>query len=451
MKYFLLLILIFIEFFGFKYIWAVSVWYFILYNIFICVNFASLLKSLHYRSLKNNLLIFYVTLTWTIDNALCFAHAALVEMKSGHLMEYGYEIYILLILSSVIMAVGMHTAKNLVKSDFAPLRAFKLTPIAMYILICTNLALDLYKIHVAGGLMAFIYAPYGAKVDNSLLTFFNLFGNILSFTSYFILPFIFGKHGKKVKLIATLFYIYKMVFGALNGSSGSLFSPILALFIFAIFTLKNKADKQKLKRYVILAAIPGIIIGMFIRQNRKAVEDAKLSDFRITTAIDEIMQSATFDCIVNINSVIKALPPTYTPSQFIYPYIHYIPRSVFHWKPMELGRVVGMEFVGTTEDSFAGFIPSPIGEFYYDFGILGVVSGMLFVGISMGYLQEKLNRTRLRHGKDNSHIWALTIAVTSSSSMIYAWYTGCYCRYIDLVVIVLIIRLLQSNTNKQNA
>lgn len=451
MKHFLLLILIILEFSGIKYIWAVSVWYFILYNIFIGVNFTSLLKSLHYRSLKDNLLIFYVTLTWMIDNALCFAHAALLEFKSGHLMEYGYEIYILLILSSVLMAIGMHTAKKLVKSDFTQLRAFKLTPIAVYILIFVNLLLDLYKVHSAGGLMAFIYAPYGAKVDSSLLTFFNLFCNILNFTSYFVLPYIFGKYGKKVKIIATLFYIYKMIFGAINGSSGSLFSPILALFVFAIFTLKDKADKQKLKLYVVLAAIPGIIIGMFIRQNRKSVVDAELSNFRITAAIDEIMESPTFDCIVNLNSIIKDLPPTYTPGQFIYPYIHYIPRSVFHWKPMELGRIVGMKFVGTTEDSLAGFIPSPIGEFYYDFGILGVMSGMLFVGLSMGYLQEKLNRTRLRHGKDNVHIWALTVAAASTGSIIYAWYTGCYGRYIDLVVIVLFIRLLQSNTNKQNA
>lgn len=432
MKIFFLIEISVLEILGYNYISQLSGGNFVLYNIFLlcCIAIQLTIKN---WGIKNNLICFYTIVTWTIYNSLGFIHAAIIESRQGPL-EYGVEIYMLLTISTAILFFGMRTGLRRAEKGFDILANYEIKPKVIVILILASLFIDFYKIHLAGGFWSYLYSPYGAKVESAMLTFFNLFGIMLNNTAILALPFICFDCNKKIKTLAIVFYIYKMAFGAISGSSASIIGPILSFFLYAYFSIEKKSSLNKLKKFVAIAAVVGIVGGMFIRINRKSYGDSDIASFSVSSSFENIMASSTFDNIVNLNSVLVHFQPTYTPGQFIYPYIHYLPRAVFPWKPMELGRIVGYTFVGVSEESLAGFIPSPAGEFYYDWGYIGIILGMFFSGYILCYIQRGLNCSK----GNQYHIRAIIVAVTCQCGTFYAWYTGCFVRLTSLFILLLV-------------
>lgn len=180
MKILVFVLIAILEALGYNYIYDLSSLYFLLYNLFLFTNIFILFTFLKRNNIKDNIIYIYSIITWLFYNSLGFIHSAIVEAANRKPFTHGMEIYVLMIVSTIVFSFGMFVVKGRIHVGFSSLRNFKLPKNILYTLIVLCLLLDLYKIHIAGGLMAYLYAPYGAKVESSMLTFFNLFYGILT-------------------------------------------------------------------------------------------------------------------------------------------------------------------------------------------------------------------------------------------------------------------------------
>ena len=436
MKFFLFFLVIGFEFFGAQYILYTDYQAFLLYSLFIVINAFFIWNFINKSILKTNIIYVFTFIAWLSYNALGFIHtSAIQQLRNIPREDWILWIYFLLILSSFLIYIPIKIMQNINFHSVSFLKNFVIHPQTIILLICIGFALNLYKIHIAGGLESFINAAYGAKVESSYMTFFNLFIGITSNIIFIILPYMFLKQKSLIKILAIIYLLFYIIIGCLNGSSMSIMTPVIALFTYALFMTK-KANKKKLKRFFIIGLTVGIVGGMLIRVNRK--HDKEFTIHNIEQAFNEIITSATFDNVTNLQYILGHMEPINQPQQFILPYVHYLPRNIFTWKPVELGRIIGYKHVGVNKDSKVAFLSSPIGDFYYDFGLIGIILGMLFVGFFIGYIQEKLNTL-----PQSPFILSIIIAFSLQFTGLSAWYTGCFTAIVRLLILYFMVILIE--------
>lgn len=439
MKWFNIIITAILLYFGYKYIDT----YFFLYVIFICLTAIINWHFCNVEDIKKNILYVFTFTGWLIYTGLGF-------IRQGYMSQLGlnnnnmFQIYILYIMSTLLLLLPMKLMHRKKISGFGnivnqPMPNFKI----ILILICIAISLNLYRVYLAGGWVNFIYAAYGQKTDTAFLTFFNLFIGLMDNMIYVVLPIICLHSKIKIKVIAIFYFIFTIFMGCINGSSMSLFNPLLALLTYTYIMTNNLQKRATLKKYFLIVIIIGVIGGVLIRQNRSNNEEFTLNV--VDGAIEDVLESSTFDNVTNLQKILD-LEPEYGVGQFIYPYINYLPRSVFPWKPIEMGRIISYKFKQMDKDSLIAFLPSPIGEFYYDFGYLGIIIGMLFVGYIISLVQEKLNNTI----RPTNLLWGYCMGVCIYLTIYSGWYTGCFTRIVRLFILILIINYLSNMFKKKS-
>lgn len=443
MKFIVFLLFCFLEILGYRYIYRYSFNHFFLYNIFIGLNSLIILYFLKVVNVKKNIIYIHTFMGWLIYISLGFIHAAYIAKLDSN-SETFTTIYILFIVASLLLFLPIiYLKKNFLFSGFSSLESTIVhnRTILFFVIVCV--VFKIYEIYVAGGLINYIFASYGAKVESSFMTFFHLFEGIANNVVVFVFYILWNKNPKSLKFLCVLFFIYSMIMGAIGGSSTSVLTPIIGIFVFAILASNNLKMRKKLKRYAIIGVALGVFIGILIRLNRQDNETFSFDGLGL--AFDEIMESPTFDNVTNLSIILEKVPPTYSMDQFIYPYIHFIPRTLFPWKPMELGRIIGYKYVGVTEDSMAAFIPSPIGDFYFDYGYIGIVLGMLFVSCFITYIQEKLNASSIQP------LFKLVLLIGFATKMLSfaGWYTGCFNSIVKMFIFIVLFLLVNKTVCKR--
>jgi len=425
----MIVILIALLSFGYMLIGSQNMGQYFLFAVFCILNTGIILMFIK-DGIRKNLIYLFAFISWLLYNALGFYHVTYVNTYIED--SYITRVYLLLILSTILILLPILIAKKHVRKGFKRLRNLRLSYNAILLFLLISVGFQLYMISSAGGFDAYTNASYGAKVDSGLRTFFQLFGAILGSVGMFIMPLIFGNYGIKKKIVAISYLLFGLILSVIGGHSSGLLGTALSLFIFGYFSTNKKSTHLKLRTFALVAIPLGIIGGILIRMNRSDMSEFSLDS--LNGSVTEIMVSPTFDNVVNCGYVLENMEPVNAPEQFIYPFVNFLPRAVFPWKPMELGRIVGMKYVGTTEESLAGFIPSPVGEFYYDFGYIGIIFGMLFVGFVIGYVQEKLNRTYPQS------VWILAFVVSfgGSTEILYAWYTGMFTGLVRWLIFLIV-------------
>lgn len=438
MKLFICVLSLLLEVIGFKYIYSD---YIVLYTVFLFINTVIVLRSLS-KGLRDNLIYVYTFTGWMLYNALGFLHYELVNTQHQRLTE----IYILFILSTILMYIPIHIFSK--KTSCQKPKNLNINPsLRLIILLLTiSVALSYYKIILAGGWYNYINASYGLKVESGLMTFFHLFEGIFSTIIPFTYPILFRNNPLKWKIYISICLLLLLFIQVASGASASVVSFFMPLFIFAYFQTSNRRIKAIYKKSLIVFVSVAVVFGMMIRVNRKDNGSFKVPE--ISEMTEEIMESRTFDNIVNLEEILTRLQPTYTMDQFIYPFVNMLPRAVFPWKPVELGSIVGVKFIGTSEEARVGFLTSPLGDFYYDMGYVGIVAGMLYIGFFIVFARNLINRYMASR---NLYALVLMIAISVQLGGLNAWYTGCFMRIVRIIIFVFLLIFLQRffGRNKQ--
>lgn len=398
-----------------------------------------LMRLTNTECVRKNVSYIFLFSCWLIFNSLGFIHTSLLDV--GRYYPTNLFLYFLFILSTILLYIPISyaIARRKRYKPFRLLSNYYITKKMALILIIVGLSFQLYKLATAGGFTAYTEAAYGEKLDGSVATFFHLLGGFVSKFSILLMPFLLKTDTKYIRYMVILYILYNILIGAVGGSSSSLLWPIISLFLFLYFMVRTNNARRKIKLFLLGGILIGIIGGMMIRVNRKDTQNFHVVDLK--EAYQEIMLSPTFDNVTNLRYIVETIPPVYEPNQFLYPFVFYLPRSVFPWKPMPLGRIVGVKYVGVTEESRVAFLTGPIGDFYYDFGMLGVIAGMLFCGAIVGYITERYNNS-----KHNMYTWGLFVGFMAPFVNFTSWYTGWFTNIIELYVLIIMLYAIK---NKQ--
>lgn len=429
MKTFIIILFCILEYAGSLYIESDL---FVLYSVF-CILNAGIVYNLSKKNVLSHLVYIYVFTSWLIYNSLGFIHYALV-ITTPKSIELIYGLFIL-------ATILLYLPTLFIRKKSSPSKLLTnvfLNKKAILVLIGLSMFFKVFKVVQAGGWHNYVYAAYGTKVESSLMTFFHLFEGIFGCVSVFLYPFIFRSHDKCLKLIAISYILFNIVLGSVSGASLSVLAPLLSVFVYAYFQTGNNWKKKIYKQCLYGSMLLGVIAGIIIRINRSDNSEFQISHLR--SAIDDIMLSPTFDNMVNFEWVLNHMEPTWSLGQILYPFIHFLPRSIFPWKPMELGAIVGIKFIGTSEEARVGFIPSALGDFYYDMGYIGIIGGLLFVGYIIAKIQNVLNASLT---SNNPFILPILIVFSGSFMMLPAWYTGCFSGLVNFIIYLLVVKFTQ--------
>ena len=148
----------------------------------------------------------------------------------------------------------------------------------------------------------------------------------------------------------------------------------------------SRKQKQWIKRAVILLGI-GLVVAVLIRFNRSS--DSFSFDV-LGNAYTLLISTSTFDALYYLNLTISNLSPTWSLGQFVFAFVFWIPRSIVPFKPLELGRIVATTFQNFNSSINGGFAVTPMAEFYYDFGVIGLIVGLFFLGVLIEIIQKAI-------------------------------------------------------------
>ena len=163
---------------GYTLIGGHSMSQFTLYTIFLSLNIGIILFFIK-DGVRKNLICLYTFIAWMFYNTLGFLHVTYIAeyFANDNTVD---KIYYLLIGATLLLLIPILFAKKYVRKGFMRLNNFKLSYRVIVFFLALDIAFSLYEVYVGGGFSQYFYSSYGAKVDDNLRTFFQLFSGILS-------------------------------------------------------------------------------------------------------------------------------------------------------------------------------------------------------------------------------------------------------------------------------
>lgn len=221
---------------------------------------------------------------------------------------------------------------------------------------------------------------------NTSLLFLSCF--LRSAVPAILLLFAYRKQGR----VST--YLCFSVVALISLSSGSRNTAILVILSPIIYHYASTGTRPR-KRTVLLGLfflfVGVCIIGIF-RQTMRAGTRIDLSVVDFDAMMKAFMYNVEiFFPFYNLTGMIPKEIPYHWGLGFLNILIQFIPHAIWENKPATLGKTAFEALYGS---SFGGSAYPNLGEFYYEFGILGTIVGMFI----FGYITRKLYYRMLKTG-----------------------------------------------------
>lgn len=417
-----------LNYMGWRYTYTLGFDCLLLFNLFLLIN--SILIFSHW---KNNiqrciLPLFYYTY-WQLHFSMAFFRVGYLEIFTK---EQVYNSLLVLILATLLSEVGMQFAKKIKSRPYALLTGAKICNITYYVFLIGACAYMGTKYYYAGGIRNYLFGSFTNKMPEALETLFFILKQTFTAFEYLNLIFLFGDKKQLITKLARIFFVISLfdIF-ATGGSTGILYL-LVALVLLFLFNAKNSKQMAKYIRVAIPIVVVGLIIGLLIHNNRGDYTEFNFDI--LANPLQEIVETSTFDCLENYIKVVRDFEPSYRLGQFIYPYINFLPRSIFIFKPVELGSIIARSYYTFTDTSHAGFATSCMAEFYYDFGYIGIICGMIFLGYFINRIQIRINKSQ----QSLISQWGL-IYIFSLIGNIPNWYTGFMIRFVYFFIFIILL------------
>lgn len=233
------------------------------------------------------------------------------------------------------------------------------------------------------------------------------------------LQFIFVKGGllysvnTDIKYFKIFFIIVNVVVMSLYGGRSSIFMFVLSLLIYRMLYLK---EEPKLIKTLIMLVLLGMILAMY------ALYFRYILPLRYTLDFSTLFKYIEYSIINNILVSLRQLDIIIQNVPYVYPYIYgksfiglfglFVPRLIWPEKPYGAGGLYSLTFYKESYLEGTGIPPSLIGEFYWNFGIMGVMIGFFFLGLFLRVLYRKATN-------NSSVIYKAVYSITLANLLIW--------------------------------
>ena len=188
-------------------------------------------------------------------------------------------------------------------------------------------------------------------------------------------------------------YLPAVVFVALTYFLSSQRFGVLIILIGAVLvsrrSLLSLTSKASLKKLVYIGSIMAVLsTASFIRAERS---DVSLSDLSISAGIEATLQDAFYGAYAidpaKLTGIVLRNQEFLLGQSFVMVFVAPIPRVMWPSKPaVRIGPYVAQEILDYGNNS--GAPPSAFGEFYINFGWLGVVIGSFLIGVGAAFVRS---------------------------------------------------------------
>ena len=258
------------------------------------------------------------------------------------------------------------------------------------------------EIHFAGGLKDFFLSPYAEIYPPGTENFFFVLRQLL-FNGFYYLSLAVAFDRTKSKFAKWLGWTYVFIFYSLaimRKNTGVLCTaPIVPwLYLYSCYYNVGIRRRHPLiigKRSVILGLAVGVfLVGFVIAHGVRFTRgEGKIVHFlnvlQDVHVVDSLIKSRTFDHIENFGRILRHYKGNYSfGKNLIQPFVNFIPRAIWQAKPVGLGRRIVIEIYGAPYDTPVSFATSMLGDFYVDFGLIGVIVMPFLMGIVLGSVER---------------------------------------------------------------
>jgi len=201
-----------------------------------------------------------------------------------------------------------------------------------------------------------------------------------------------------------LFFLFTipelLLWSLISGSRAML--PFIFLKILVVYYMTSErghAISVKLLKWVAITAIILLISFPIITEFRfkgtSVIKEGISSSFAPIALLKNVgLRFVGLDALsIIVKKVPDEIPYTFG-TDILYIPVKWIPRSFWPEKPVSLSFVFGKKFVPQYYEKGIITTVSLIGEFYWAFGVIGVILGMMFFGVSLRSLNEYLVRPK---------------------------------------------------------